>query len=86
MRTFFLLLLLFASFSADAYVGPGLGLGVIGAIFGAIATVFMAIAGVIWYPIKRLIRKLKGTSADADNRKTTAERSDAKEPDRGTEQ
>lgn len=85
MRIFFLLLLLFASFSADAYVGPGLGLGVIGAIFGAIATIFMAIAGVIWYPIKRLIRKLKGTSADAEDKEATVDRSDDKEPDRGNE-
>ena len=40
-----------------AYVGPGLGIGTIGVILGAIATVFLALFAVIWYPIKRLIKK-----------------------------
>ena len=52
------LLMLFAS-SAHAYVGPGLGLGVIGAIFGAVLTVLLAIFGVFWYPIKRMLKKKK---------------------------
>ena len=40
-----------------AYVGPGLGAGTIGVILGAIAAVFLALFAVIWYPIKRLIKK-----------------------------
>jgi len=45
--------------NAAAYVGPGLGLGVIGAIFGAIATVILAIIGLFWYPLKRLYRSIR---------------------------
>jgi hypothetical protein len=40
-----------------AYVGPGLGLGPVGVILGLIAAVFMALFAVIWYPIKRLVKK-----------------------------
>jgi len=42
---------------ALAYVGPGVGLGVIGAIFGSIAAFFMVLAGLVWYPIKAMLRK-----------------------------
>lgn len=63
MRTVIVLLLLLTSNIAYAYVGPGLGLGVIGAIFGAILAVLLAVVGVIWYPVKRLLKK-KGQSTD----------------------
>lgn len=42
---------------AAAYVGPGLGLGTIGAFFGIIVAVLLAIIGLIWYPLKRLFKK-----------------------------
>jgi len=42
------------------YVGPGLGAGTIGVILGAIIAVFLALFAVIWYPIKRLIKKIRG--------------------------
>jgi O-antigen/teichoic acid export membrane protein len=57
MRFIALVVLLFSTAAAHAYVGPGLGLGVIGAILGALLTVILAIAGVIWYPVKRLLKK-----------------------------
>ncbi|HNS86976.1 MAG TPA: hypothetical protein PKH09_08725 [Parvularculaceae bacterium] len=42
---------------AAAYIGPGVGLGVIATIFGAIGAFFMLIAGLLWYPIKAMLRK-----------------------------
>ena len=63
MRIMVLVLLLFSAAVAHAYVGPGLGLGLIGAILGALLTVILAIAGVIWYPVKRLLRKKSQTQA-----------------------
>jgi O-antigen/teichoic acid export membrane protein len=60
------MILLISAFLADnafAYVGPGLGLGAIGAFLGIIVAVFLAIVGVIWYPLKRIFRKLKGGKA-----------------------
>jgi len=41
--------------AALAYVGPGLGLGVIGVIFGVVFSIFLAIVAVFWYPIKRTL-------------------------------
>lgn len=70
MRYFllFLLISVLMTDNAHAYVGPGLGLGVIGAIVGIIVTVFLAIAGVIWYPLKRMLRKLKVKKAETGDR------------------
>ncbi len=44
-----------------AYVGPGLGLGAIGALFGILFAVLLAIVGIFWYPLKRLF---KGKDSD----------------------
>jgi len=54
--------------NAHAYVGPGLGLGVIGAIVGIITALFLAVVGVIWYPLKRMLRKLRGVETDTSDR------------------
>jgi hypothetical protein len=71
MRIIILVVLLFSTAAAHAYVGPGLGLGVIGAILGAVLTVILAIAGVVWYPIKRMLKKkhqrgAAGNTGEAD--------------------
>ena len=55
-----------------AYVGPGAGLTVIGAALAFIGAIFLAIVGVIWYPIKRLLRgraasRAKSANTAADN-------------------
>ena len=52
--------------NAHAYIGPGLGLGAIGAFIGLVVAVFLAIVGVIWYPLKRLLRKAKAGKADTN--------------------
>ncbi len=45
--------------SAYAYVGPGAGLSVIGTIVALILALILAIVGFIWYPLRRLLEKLK---------------------------
>jgi len=52
----FLFLFLFP-LNVYAYLGPGLGAGTIGAIIGVIASVFIGIFAVVYYPIKRLLKK-----------------------------
>ena len=64
MRFIVLIVLTLFSMSAFAYVGPGLGLGVIGALIGGVLAVLLAIAGVVWYPIKRLLKRM-GTAEDS---------------------
>lgn len=50
-----IILLLAGSHPAMAYVGPGLGLGAIGAILGVFLSVLLAAFAVVWYPVKRLL-------------------------------
>lgn len=57
----FVVSLLLLPTSAQAYVGPGLGLGAVGMVLAVIFSTFLAIVGIIWYPFKRLIRKFKKT-------------------------
>ena len=64
---FVALVLIFVLFGkAHAYVGPGVGLGVIGAFVGTVLAVLLAIVGVIWYPVKRLIRKFRGEQSQGN--------------------
>ena len=79
LNIFFVILLL-ASSVAQAYVGPGLGLGVLGAILGGILAVLLAIFGVFWYPIKRLLKKNKASKSESDDEKTNEQNSQAEEP------
>ena len=44
---------------ALAYVGPGMGGGLIVAVLGIFVAIFLALFGVIYYPIKRMINKKK---------------------------
>ncbi len=58
------LLFLFSA-PAMAYVGPGLGMGVIGTIFGVLAAIVLALFGLFWYPLKRAFsRKKAGANAN----------------------
>ena len=49
---------------ANAYVGPGLGAGTIGVILGIIGSIFIAIFAIVWYPLKRLLKKNKQKKPD----------------------
>jgi hypothetical protein len=44
---------------ASAYIGPGLGSGAVVAVLGTVLGFLMLVVGVIWYPIKKLIRRLR---------------------------
>jgi len=44
---------------AQAYLGPGLGAGTIGVVLGIVGAFFLALFAVVWYPVKRLIKRKK---------------------------
>lgn len=52
---------------AAAYIGPGLGMGVIATIFGSIAAFFMVLAGLVWYPFKVMLRKRREKKSGASS-------------------
>jgi len=47
---------------AFAYGGPGLGLGIISAVFGVLGALLLGFIAILWYPFKRLIRRIRGTT------------------------
>lgn len=59
-----LVLLACAPTMANAYLGPGVGLGAISAILGVIGSAFLAVFAAIWYPIKRFLRRRRRAQAD----------------------
>lgn len=45
--------------SALAYIGPGAGLSAIGTAGAVIGAIVLLIVGFVWYPVKRLLQRLK---------------------------
>jgi len=56
MTTFLVCLSFFLAVPAHAYIGPGAGAGAIAVVFGVLASMFLALAAIVWYPIKRLFK------------------------------
>jgi|TARA_R110002072_G_scaffold302722_1_gene487954 hypothetical protein len=67
MRPVFVFLLALAYISsAQAYTGPGLGLGIIGTVLGVVFSLLLAILAIFWYPLKRAL-KIGKRNAEADD-------------------
>jgi len=58
LSAFCFLFLFLCPLNAYAYLGPGLGAGTIGAIVGVIASIFIGIFAIVYYPIKRMLKKI----------------------------
>ena len=54
LNLLFITLLVLISAPAHAYIGPGMGGGVIAATLGVVVAIFAALFGVIYFPIKKL--------------------------------
>jgi type VI protein secretion system component VasK len=48
---------------ALAYVGPGAGISMLGALWGLIVGVVMALGVILFWPIRMMIRKMKANKA-----------------------
>ena len=53
------ILLLLPASPAQAYIGPGAGLGAIGAFVGLLGAILLAIGVVVIWPIRRMMRKAR---------------------------
>lgn len=80
MRTLTFMLaaaLLGAVIPAAAYVGPGLGAGTLGVILGFIGSVFLALFAIVWFPVKRMLKR-----RSAEKSESVAERRPQSEDDK----
>ena len=59
ITSFTILFLLTLNSSVFAYIGPGMGGGVIAGVLGVIGAVLLALFGVLYYPIKRMLKNRK---------------------------
>lgn len=57
--------LAFTAAPALAYTGPGLGLGAIGSALGVLAALLLMLISIVWYPFKRMLRRMRGEKAPA---------------------
>jgi len=44
---------------ASAYIGPGLGAGAVTVVLGIVSGLLMLLVGIVWYPLKKLIRRFR---------------------------
>lgn len=49
-----------------AYVGPGLGAGVVATVLGVIGAFFLGLFAILFYPIKRMLKKRKAAKQGAE--------------------
>jgi len=50
-----------------AYIGPGVGGGFMAATIGIIVAIFATVFGLIWFPVKRLLKRRKKTTTTKQN-------------------
>ena len=58
-KLFLIISFLIISMPSNAYIGPGMGGGVIAAIVGFFAAIILGLWGILYYPIKRALNNRK---------------------------
>lgn len=69
----FTILLAGVAMPAQAYIGPGMAGSVIVTVIGFVAAFFLALFGILYYPIKRMLKNKKKAKLDAANETITAQ-------------
>jgi hypothetical protein len=52
---------------AYSYIGPGAALTAIGTLLAVVGVIFFAVLGIVWYPVKRLLRFLRPKARGRDS-------------------
>jgi len=60
-----LAILLFAQ-PAAAYIGPGAGITMLGALWGVLVAILLALAAVLFWPIRALLRRRRKAAASSE--------------------
>lgn len=63
-----ILLLAATAVPAQAYVGPGLGLGAASTALGVVGAIFLGLLAFVWYPVKRLLRMMRKAAPGSGKR------------------
>ncbi|WP_099865276.1 hypothetical protein [Pararhizobium haloflavum] len=63
------LIFLASALPAQAYIGPGLGAGAVAAVLGVVGSVLLGVFAVVYYPIKRALRKRRAAKPERDSEK-----------------
>ena len=58
-KTNLIIVLLSISSPVFAYIGPGMGGGVFAAVLGVVGAILLALFGILYYPIKRMLKNKK---------------------------
>jgi len=58
-KSFLTIFLCLISLPSYAYIGPGMGGGAIAAIVGFFAAILLGLWGILYYPIKRVLKNRK---------------------------
>jgi len=66
LTLFLALPIVLAALPAEAYIGPGVGAGTIAVVLGILASIVMAFFAVLWYPVKRMIKKCKAALQNSE--------------------
>lgn len=51
---------------ANAYVGPGAGISVLGSLLGILATIVLAIGAIIVWPLRKMMKRKKAKAAETE--------------------
>jgi hypothetical protein len=66
LRIIAILPLALAAGPLQAYVGPGAGISVLGSLLGILATILVAIGAIIFWPVRKLMKRRKAAAATAE--------------------
>jgi len=86
MRLIFAILLILVATTAQAYIGPGAGIPVLGSLIGIIVTVLVAIGAILFWPIRKMLKRGKKNKATETTATTEGEVSMDAEPSRSKEE
>jgi len=59
--------------AAFAYIGPGAGISVLGSLLGILGTIVVAIGAILFWPIRKLLKRRKAAAASQANPSETTE-------------
>lgn len=68
MLILLLFLILMVPSTTLAYIGPGAGISVLGSLLGILGTIVIAVSAILFWPIRKVIRRRKQAGLATQNR------------------